>query len=221
MTVNLLHRTRGPGECRRGGRGGRVRRTGPAGVAVPAAAVLLLVLAAGALLEMRSSFLQSRLLSQRTAEMTFALGLGPAGYMPFPSSGPYDERLGFSRIPSFAQSLGVRQYVIEDQARLSPTLQQLIEGGGYAVYHEKPRTGLTLLDRAGEPLYAARFPERAYGIFQNVPPLVIRTLLFVEDQHLLDVRFPCRNPPAACPPLLHAPWRRITSVAALVCHQAA
>ena len=54
---------------------GRVRKTGPAGVALPAAVVLLLVLAAGALLEMRSSFLQSRLLSQRAAEMTFALGL--------------------------------------------------------------------------------------------------------------------------------------------------
>jgi membrane peptidoglycan carboxypeptidase len=219
MTENLLHRTRGPAEFRSGARARRVRKTGPAGVALSAAAVLLLILAAGALLEMRSSFLQSRLLSQRAAEMTFALGLGPAGYMPFPSSGPYDERLGYSRIPSFAQSLGVRQYVIEDQARLSPTLQQLIEGGGYAVFHEKPRTGLTLLDRAGEPLYAARFPQRAYGIFQNVPPLVIRTLLFVEDQHLLDDRFPRRNPAADWPRLLQATWGRIGWVAGLGGHQ--
>ena len=43
-------------------------RVGPAGMVVPAAAVLSLVLPAGALLEMRSSFLQSRLLPQRAAE---------------------------------------------------------------------------------------------------------------------------------------------------------
>ena len=48
-----------------------MRKTGAAGVALRAAAVPLLVLAAGALLEVRSSFLQSRLLSQRAAEMTF------------------------------------------------------------------------------------------------------------------------------------------------------
>jgi membrane peptidoglycan carboxypeptidase len=218
MTQYLLHRTRGPAEFRSGARARRVRRTGRARVAVPAA-VLLLLLAAGALLEMRSSFLQSRLLSQRAAEMTFALGLGPAGYMRFPSSGPYDERLGYSGIPSFTQSLGVRHYVIEDQARLSPALQQWIEGGGYAVYHEKPRAGLTLLDRAGEPLYEARFPERAYGSFENVPPLVSRTLLFVEDQHLLDNRFPSRNPAADWPRLLQATWGRISRIVGLGGHQ--
>ena len=159
MTENLLHRTRGPAEFRSRARVGRVRGIGLARVAILLGAVTLLLLAAGALLEMRSSFLQSRLLSDRAAEMTFALGLGPAGYTPFPSSGPYDERLGYSRIPSFTKSLGVRHYVIQDQARLSPALEHLMEGGGYAVYHEKPRAGLTLLDRAGERLYEVRFPE--------------------------------------------------------------
>jgi len=43
--------------------------------------------------EIRTSYLQSRLLSRWAADMKFTLQAGPSEEIRFPKSGPYDERL--------------------------------------------------------------------------------------------------------------------------------
>ncbi len=61
-------------------------------------------------------------------------------------------------------------------------------------YGEKARAGLRLFDRDGNRLYAVHYPEWAYPDFNSIPPIIVNSLLFVEDHDLLDLQNPRRNP---------------------------
>jgi len=54
--------------------------------------VAVLLVGWGAVLEMRSSFVQSLVFTRLTGDMTFTVGPGPSGNIHFPNGGPYDER---------------------------------------------------------------------------------------------------------------------------------
>src|SRR5258708_6258415 len=69
------------------------------------ALVALVLLGWGLVSEARTSYLQSRLLSRWAADMTFEVRPGPSDAIRFPRWGPYDERLGYTRLPSFIASL--------------------------------------------------------------------------------------------------------------------
>ena len=168
--------------------------------------VAVLLVGWGAVLEMRSSFVQSLVFTRLTGDMTFTVGPGPSGNIHFPNGGPYDERLGYARLPSFIEALSADHFVVERQATLSPRLDQFGADNGYPIYREKGQAGLTLLDRAGAPLYTTSYPERTYGDFKAVPPLLVDTLLFIEDRYLLDPRYRQHNPAVD--------WRRLALAAA-------
>jgi len=147
-----------------------------------------------ALLEARTSFVQSAVFSHLAGEMHFNVKPGPSPDIRFPQSGPYDERLGYVGLPSFIDRLGRHHYFVERQAVLSPRLGQFIDDGGYAIYPQKAQAGLTLLDHAGTPIYEASYPAWSYPDFKAIPPVVAETLLFIEDRYLLDPSYPRRNP---------------------------
>ena len=83
---------------------------------------------------------------------------------------------------------------------------------GYAIYGEKPRAGLELFDRDRNPLYQASYPERAYKDFASIPPLVVDSLLFIEDHDLLDLQNPQRNPAVEWGRFMLAAAGRVASV---------
>jgi membrane peptidoglycan carboxypeptidase len=145
-------------------------------------------------IELKSSPLQSRLFSELTQRFGVSVEPGPSPLARFPQSGPYDERLGYARIPSFLRSLGAHGFAVDRQARLSPTLVSFIDFGGFPVYREKSQAGLTLLDRSGHEMYHALHPERVFTNFRNIPPLIVYTLLFLENRELLDAASPTHNP---------------------------
>src|SRR5439155_7307507 len=66
--------------------------------------------------------------------------------------------------------------------------------GLFAPYREKDQAGLELRDCRGDVLFAARYPERVYERFADVPPLLVNALLFIENRELLDEQHPTRNP---------------------------
>ncbi len=156
--------------------------------------ICLALLAWGVMLEARTSFVQSILFSRATAGMSFTLAAGASSEIRFPKGGPYDERLGYVRLPSAIAALRDRDFVVESQAVPSPLLREFIDLGGYALYREKGHAGLRLLDRGGATIYATDYPERAYREFSAVPPIVANTLLFIEDRHLLDADQLQHNP---------------------------
>src|SRR5690606_34547108 len=75
-----------------------------------------------------------------------------------------------------------------------------------APYREKPQAGLAILDAGGAPLYSSRHPEFVYERFEDIPPLLVDALLFIENRHLLDEQYPLRNPAVE--------WQRLGSVIA-------
>jgi membrane peptidoglycan carboxypeptidase len=64
----------------------------------------------------------------------------------------------------------------------------------YAVYQEKGQAGLEILDRDRKPVYTSRYPSRAYDDFSEIPPIIVSTVLFVENRDILDPNHPYRNP---------------------------
>ncbi len=156
--------------------------------------ILLVLLGWGIFAETQDSYLQSVVFSILGRKMTFALGSGRSDDIPFPKGGPYDERLGYAELPSFIHALGDHHYAVAEQARWSPWLRDFVKEGGYAVYKEKPRAGLEILGRHDRPIYKIRYPQRYFPDFESIPPLLVRSLLFIEDQFLLDRNAPRRDP---------------------------
>ncbi len=162
------------------------------GWAAALAAVTLLCWGLAA--EARTSYLQSRIFSNLTRNMSFTVRSGPSRTIRFPKAGPYDERLGYAELPVFINSLSGHHFALERQAEWSHSLDWFVDQGGYAIYGEKARAGLRLFDRDGNPLYQASYPKRTYTDFSSIPPVVVGSLLYVEDHDLLDPQDPRRNP---------------------------
>lgn len=146
--------------------------------------------------EARSSRLQARALSQLAADLHFEVEPGPAETIRFPGpeAGPYDQRLGYTRLPAFIDRLAARDFVVTAQARPSAQMLALQDRGLFAIYRERNQAGLLLQDCRGDPLYAERLPRRVYQRFDAVPPLLVDALLFIENRELLDPGAPLRNP---------------------------
>lgn len=159
---------------------------------IGAAGVLALV--AGGVMEARTSFLQSRYFTLWANAMTYRVGEGPSHSLRFPLGGPYDERLGYSQLPALMPALERRHFIIDRQAVMSPALADFTARHGYAVYQEKGSAGLVLETPEGFPLYEATYPERLYRKFSEIPPVVVASLLFVENRSLLDFSHPEQNP---------------------------
>ena len=156
--------------------------------------VLLALLAGVAWYEVRTSALQAKLFSQLAAKLDYKVGPGKSSTIRFPDPSPYDDRLGYARLPGYLARLENRDFQIASQARLSPKMVEMADLGLFAAYDEKTRAGLTILDSRGAPLFASSFPERSYERFEQAPTLLVKSLLFIENRELLDPRYPKRNP---------------------------
>jgi len=154
--------------------------------------VLLLIALVG--LEIKSSWVESRVLAAIARKLTFSLGEGASDVIQYSSNGPYDERLGYSHLPNFLAKLKSSGFRLESQARESKMFVLLAKLHIYAVYQEKGQAGLELLDRDGKPFYTSRYPSRAYRNFSDIPPIIVSTVMFVENREILDPNHPYRNP---------------------------
>ena len=144
-----------------------------------------------------SYYLQSPLLSRLASELGFELAPGASPRIRFPVSGPYDQRLGYTQLPQWITRLQARGYAIEEQAVITPRLDQVVARGLFPVYREKQQSGLGIQDRRHTPVFSNRYPRAVYGTFAEIPPLIVRTLSFIEDRGVLDAELPYRNPSIA------------------------
>ncbi len=163
-------------------------------LALASGALVAVAFAFAAARELARSELQSRWIAPFARAASFEVGPGATPDLWFPSAGPYDERLGYTRLPQMLTRLAARGYAIEAQARPAPVLRQVVRWGLFPPYREKTRAGLEIRGRAGEPIFSAAFPERGYRRFEAIPRLIVDAILFIENRELLDARFPRRNP---------------------------
>jgi len=158
------------------------------------------------LMEADQTYLEPLFVWGAVNDMTFRVEAGPSPSIRFPQSGPYDRRLGYTALPSLIQRMSAHDFAVERQARQSAALVDFVGVGGYAVYHEKSRAGLVLKDRSGQRLEAEPYPAAVYERFEQIPPVLVDTLRFIEDRDLLDPKQPYRNPAVE--------WRRFALAAA-------
>ncbi len=155
---------------------------------------VMMVIAALVDFETHSSFLQSRIYSSLASQMTYAVAPGANSDIRFPVGGPYDKRMGYSRLPEMIGKLKAHQFTIAAQARPTPALASFTDQHGYALFRQKDAAGLVLRDRTGAVFYSSDYPGRTYATFKDVPALIGSTLMFIEDRTLLEDGYATKNP---------------------------
>jgi membrane peptidoglycan carboxypeptidase len=157
-------------------------------------AVLALLLVPALVWELKTSTLQSRWLSDVASEVWYELHEGPSDRIRFPAAGPFDQRMGYTDVPRMGEVLRERGFVVTHQARVSERFADVVDRGLFPIYPEKAQGGLILRDRHGDILHRAPSPARVYPVFDSIPELVWRSLLYIENREFLDPRYPRRNP---------------------------
>ncbi|MDE4920943.1 MULTISPECIES: transglycosylase domain-containing protein [Cupriavidus] len=152
--------------------------------------------------EVRTSQWQARYMSRLGQSLTYSIEPGPSDSIRYPHSGPYDERLGYERLGEFGERLLKQGYVTSSQARMSPDMVRLMDNGIFPPYREKNQAGLLVRDCNALTLAFARYPQRQYDNFESIPKVLISSLLYVENQNLLNPEYPMMNPALD--------WRRLS-----------
>lgn len=144
--------------------------------------------------DLRTSRFEALLLSNYASTLNYQTESGPSTAIRYPHTGPYDVRLGYSKLQDYADNLVERGYKIESQARFSPSLMNVTQRGIFTIYREKTQAGLQIYDRDNKLISSSYYPQRVYQNLDSIPEIVTQTLLFIENRELLDERYPYRNP---------------------------
>lgn len=181
------------------------------------ALVLGLLAAAGfaAREEMRTSRWQAWALADLATKLTWTVQPGPSDSMVYPGNGPFDERLGYSHLGEYLARLRSHHFLITEQARFSPALKRYAEHDLFVPYPEKPQAGLHITDCRAGTVYRFEYPLQLYKRFEDIPPLVVGSLLFIEDRHLLDAQHPTLNPAVDWPRFARAAWSQVARLLGL------
>ncbi|HEU5311092.1 MAG TPA: glycosyl transferase family 51, partial [Candidatus Eisenbacteria bacterium] len=155
---------------------------------------LLAVASIGAGYELRTAALEARFFSKIASTLNYAVEPGKSDRIQFPAPGPMDRRRGYSRIPEFADHLEERGYSLVAQARHSHALSFAGKLGIPPPYAEASAAGLSIEGFDGSALYDATAAWRGVQEFGSMPPVVVRTLLYIENRELGEAESPYRNP---------------------------
>ena len=158
--------------------------------------ILLLTLGLVGLIawELVSSALEAKYLAKTAQKMTWEIRPGPSDRIRYPGQGPYDIRLGYSKLPDYLARLDKASWQIDRQAKISLQMVRADDLGLFLPYHEKDQAGLSLRDSDGKPLYRAQYPTRGYDRFEDIPKVLVDALLHIENRELLTEQYPTRNP---------------------------
>lgn len=165
--------------------------------------------------EIQTSRLQSREFSKLASTLTYQLDPGPSDAIVYPGDGPFDKRLGYSALGEFLPRLLKRDYLINQQVRFSPALMSYAEHGLFVPYIEKIQAGLSITDCRGDTLYQYNYPQHLYPNFAAIPPVMVNSLLFIENRELLDPADPKSNPAVDWPRFAKAAYSQVAKYLAL------
>ena len=177
--------------------------------------VALVAIGVAAYDEFRTSELQSREFSKLAGTLTYSLQPGPSDAIIYPGDGPFDKRLGYSALGDFLPRLLKRDYLISEQVKFSPALMNYVEHGLFAPYIEKIQAGLSITDCRGDTLYQYNYPQHLYPDFAAIPPVMVNSLLFIENRDLLDTQDPRNNPAVDWPRFAKAAYSQVAKYLAL------
>lgn len=186
----LLPRETGKVEAPKSARGWRIRL--PRGKVL--AAIITGIVAVLLFIEHRTSWLQAKMFGVLIRNNSYSVQPGPSPQMSFPRHGPYDMRLGYSRLGDFTENLQKGGFEITAQARPKKVATRVLGMQLFPAYKEKAQAGLTITDERNNNVFAAAYPGKVYSSFDSIPPLIVHSLLFVENRELLNSEYATRNP---------------------------
>lgn len=157
-------------------------------------------------IELQESNFQAEYFHQQARASTWKLEPGEDAGIWLPSSGPYEQRLGYAQLRGFLPRMAAAGFGVTAQARQSAGFRDIVNQGFFPIYREKSQAGLSILDRHNQALYDSRYPRLQYASFEAIPPVLVEALLFIENRDLLDPRHPKLNPAVD--------WGRLARVAA-------
>lgn len=157
-------------------------------------------------IEFQDSSFQADYFARLAKTSTWTIEPGEDKSIWLPSSGPYEQRLGYAQLKAFLPRMAGAGFTVSAQARQSQGFRDIVNQGHFPIYREKSRAGLTILDRHDKALYDSQYPRVQYADFETTPPVLVEALLFIENRDLLDPNTPKRNPAVD--------WGRLTRVAA-------
>ena len=136
--------------------------------------------------EVKTSKFQAKYLSAISQQLGFKLASGPSSSIRYPEYGPYDQRMGYTLLPDIINRLDQSGYRITSQASFSPMMTELANYGFFNIYHEKTQAGLQITDKTNQVIFSAIYPAYGYPDFKSIPPVILNTLLFIENRELLN-----------------------------------
>lgn len=136
--------------------------------------------------ELKTSGIDATVGSLLAPHMTHNFTQGPNKDFRAPQSSPFDNMLGYSYIPQWTQNLESKGYVIARQAGLNKAHRMLVDLGIHPIYIEKNQHGLKLSHESQGLIHQEIYPRFRYPNYQQIPPLVRDTLLYIEDRQILD-----------------------------------
>lgn len=157
--------------------------------------VIGIVVAALVKREVQTSNYQARYLSEISKQLSSELKQGHSSAIRYPDHGPYDQRLGYTLLSDQIARLEKSGYGVTTQASISPMMSRLVDDYGlFPIYQEKTQAGLRIVDQSNQTLFSAVYPTHGYADFNAIPPLILNTLLFIENRELLDQNHKNINP---------------------------
>ena len=104
-----------------------------------------------------------------------------------PPEGPRNKRLGYTLIEDAIAIATERGFDVTLSATPSPELEEYVhEAGFFPPYREKMQAGLKLMDSREEVLVEKAFPQYIYDSYDEIPPLVTRTIFFLENREMME-----------------------------------
>jgi membrane peptidoglycan carboxypeptidase len=147
-----------------------------------------------AFIEFQTSALQSWIFTSTNERLYYKLEDGASKEIAFPRSAPFDDRRGYSKLPFFLSRLEAQKYRITKQVRQSETMRTLFEQGISPPYPEWPAAGLEVRGADGASLFRYGQAEFLFAKTEEIPPLLVKTLLFLENRDLNNPATPWQNP---------------------------
>ncbi|TMQ73228.1 MAG: hypothetical protein E6K80_00735 [Candidatus Eisenbacteria bacterium] len=148
-------------------------------------------------LEVQTSLIESGLFSSLAQRLDYRVAQAPSSKIAFPSgssSGPFDTQRGYSEIPRFAHALRDHGFRIAEQSRFSDGLMWVSRLGVPLPGRYKPLAGLVIDDARSDTLYDATRGHRVFARYEDIPPVVTHSLLYLENRQLVDGGSSLRNP---------------------------
>jgi membrane peptidoglycan carboxypeptidase len=154
----------------------------------------ILLLVALVFAEIQTSLLQSWFFTRTNKKLSYQLAAGRSAEIAFPRSAPFDDRRGYSKLLAFQARLENQGYQVTRQVRQSRKMIDIIKQGISPPYVEPPETGLDIRGADGMPLFRHAQSEFLFAKMDDIPALLVKTLLFLENRDLDHPASPWQNP---------------------------